>query len=87
MGRTAKRNYGPEVVQAYFDQHRLPAHYKAILDAFVAHGTYRAVAVFMGLKIGTVKSKLNRARNAVDKLVAEDTESALRTEERRADGP
>lgn len=67
----------PEIVQAYYDQRRLSADHKAILDAFAAGGTYEKIAAAMNLKAGTVKSRLNRARSKVLRLQIEDAAAKL----------
>jgi DNA-directed RNA polymerase specialized sigma24 family protein len=65
-----------EIVQAYFDQHRLSPDHKAILDAFNEGAEYGAIAVAMNLKVGTVKSRLNRARGKIIRLQIEDAKVA-----------
>jgi DNA-directed RNA polymerase specialized sigma24 family protein len=48
-----------------------PAHYDVLMASTRIGGqqTYHDVAIDLHLSVGTVKSRLNRARNALDKLI------------------
>jgi DNA-directed RNA polymerase specialized sigma24 family protein len=41
---------------------QLPKHFASVLSAFETYGRYDTVASVVGLPLGTVKSRLHRAR-------------------------
>lgn len=43
----------------------LSSDHRAVLLAATSHNTYVAIAQELGLKVGTVKSRLNRARKVL----------------------
>lgn len=49
----------------------LSKDHREILIAGDAHATYEEIASSLGLPVGTVKSRLNRARKALDKIIRE----------------
>jgi DNA-binding NarL/FixJ family response regulator len=69
---TKRTDHAPEIVQHYYDQHRLKPKHKAILDAYEEHKSYEKVAAALNLNVGTVKSRLNRARGHLAAEIATD---------------
>ena len=60
--------YAPETLSAIAD--RVPEKYIEILAALNAGKTYEQIGADLGLNGGTVRSRLNRARVAVERVLA-----------------
>lgn len=69
-----RTDYPEEVVHAHSEKLK-PIHYQLLLKA-AADANYAAMAEHFNLPVGTVKSKLNRARIKLSKLVAAETQEA-----------
>ena len=57
----------PAVVEAHAEN--LTGKHLAVLRARAADKTYEQIAGELDLRLGTVRSRLNRARNALDMLI------------------
>lgn len=66
-----RTQHSQQVVEGF--QKKLSTEHFAILMAASVDGTYQTIAaVFPGLPMGTIKSRLNRARLALEDLIAKE---------------
>ena len=68
---TRQTNYAPETVERYRDA-LSKKHFAVLTAAPACGGNYAAMAAALDLKIGTVKSQMNRARKALALLIEKD---------------
>lgn len=73
----SRESYSPEIVREY--EHKLAKGHHAMLVAAAETVGYAALAARLSLPVGTVKSKLHRARAAIARLIASDKDRETTT--------
>lgn len=71
MSRPARQKTDFTEEQIKFAGDAITSEHAVVLRAALTGSTYEDMAEGLGLKVGTVKSRLNRARSALTQVIAE----------------